>query len=251
MGRLTKAESERRRTEKLSQESTSKPTPTPESTPEPASTPVAAYVPTSVSGDGIKTKTRFSITLNDDGRPDVGSMRDGTKEQFRAFIRDPQVKADLGLTAEEPPPQFTEDTIKFFYSALGPAQAYVFALALKCPVELASKVFVYTPEEIAQLAPPTLALANKYAHLLTAYTRWQEEINFTMAFVGVTTAKLAALRKEVAELKMALTREPENPALRNNIRIVESTPAPMTGFIPDMPPPVDGFAVADATGAGI
>ncbi len=206
-------------------------TPTPEKSepePEPKKKPVELYTPTGSTGKG--RTGRFSFALDASGAPDLSSMRDSTKEQFRKYLTDPMLAINLGAIPpiELAPPVFNEDDVKALYVMLGPIEAYAVSLFMKVPVPLAMKVFLYTEDEVKTLTPSTVALANKYSKYMMWYAQSKEEINFAMTFFTVTSAKLQALRVEAAKLKAAS--ESGNPAFENTIRITEAPPDASSGI---------------------
>lgn len=164
--------------------------------------------------DAPTSKSKISFTLDGAGRPDVASMRDDTKEKLKSYLRDPELrKALLGQDTVAGIPDFTDADARAIYQMLGPIEGYVFALSMKVPVELAQKVFTYTPEEMERLIPPTVALLNKYKEYLTAYAEWKEEINLGMALFMITRAKIEILK---VENQKRIDAKPINPALQRH-----------------------------------
>jgi hypothetical protein len=213
MGRLSNAERERRASVKET-EVEEKPPIAVEQPVEPEKEKKKPFEPYEPTGEtaGAK-KGRASFTLDENGRPDLGSMRESTKAQFKQWMSDPAIRAQLGVEGGTVlPPAFTEDDIRNFFLMFGPIEGYIVALAMKVPPQLAVKVFTYSETDLAMVVPATTAIANKYQEYLTWYGSAKEEINFFMAMFASTSAKLRTLQAEWARMKEEIANENPNPA---------------------------------------
>jgi hypothetical protein len=204
---------------------------------EPANSAREPYTPADVPV-APKVKPRMTFTVTPDGMPDFSALRANQRDFLKRVLTSSEVKAQLGVAEQtvELPPMFTEQDVRALYAMLGPVEGYAFALALKCPVPLAAKIFTYTEDDLAILTAPTVALLNKYQAWLGGYAKWKEEITFAMVFISVTQKKLSMLRLDIQRIKDA---QAANPAIRDYIkeRAVAVTEAPA-------PAPVNGSTTA-------
>lgn len=103
-------------------------------------------------------KPRLTITLKDDGSPDVEAMKEGTREKVREFLRKPENLRAFGLSdaeAVEAQP-IADDFVDSFYTALGQVNAVVFSLLPpRVPYAETKEIFTYTEQELALLRAPT------------------------------------------------------------------------------------------------
>jgi len=121
------------------------------------------------SATGEKSKERFSLSfdLNDDGSPDLSSMRGKTKERVQAFFNDPKVASAFGAKPVATTPEvsvFHPTMVSGFYDALGAMEAMFIPMLLKkIDPAVAKKVFIYSSPEKEALSEPTVRVLNKLA----------------------------------------------------------------------------------------
>lgn len=112
--------------------------------------------------DGGKTrhdKPRLTITLTDDGKPDIENMRAATLEKVRAFLRDKDNLKALGLAESEADEymEIADEFVDGFYLGIGKANAFLFSVLpmTRIPFDIANEVFSYSEPELAALRQPT------------------------------------------------------------------------------------------------
>lgn len=140
------------------------------------------------SSNGFKAK--IAVPLNDDGSFDLDGMREKTREKLKHAIGStPGLREESGTPPVEVqvfPPQ----VVWAMYGALGAFEAMLAQRALKIPKNVADKVFMYTPEEMHLLTPPTVRVLSKYA--ADWMIKYQDEIALATLLTSITVAKVNA-----------------------------------------------------------
>lgn len=156
----------------------SSPTPEPGKTarPEPAESPL----------------TRLAIPLGSDGKVAVDRMRQGTRDQLAAMLKDGDLARSLGVAPAETtaviPPQLIAPVI----NALSQIEMIVVSRLTHAPADLVIKIAAYTPEEKDMLAEPVATVLNKYGGKVLG--KWGDEVTLAVLLISLTASKVAAIQ---------------------------------------------------------
>lgn len=140
-------------------------------------------------------KERFAISfdLNDDGSPDLSSMRDTTKKRVQEFFGDSRMAAAFGAKPAVPAVEVINPfMVASLYNLLGAVEAAVFGSYMKIPEPIAKQAFTYTPAEVNALTGPTVRVINK--HAADWMIKWQDEIALSGMLLTMTVAKITYAR---------------------------------------------------------
>lgn len=168
------------------------------------------------------TRERFQLSfdLNEDGSPDLTSMRGRTKEKVQAFFSDPKFAAAFGAKPAGPasidffpqgPGEKYPAMIGSLYNMVGMIEAMAVQNIWKVPAPVAVRVFTYTEQEKEALAPPTVKVLNKYAPAWLI--KYQDEIALANILLTITAMKIQTAR---ALAKMGDTTPPQTPSQPEN-----------------------------------
>jgi hypothetical protein len=136
-------------------------------------------------------KERLSVALNADGSIDLESARGATRDKLR--------KAGFRLPgeAESTSEPVTTDHCRALYSALAGIEIAAATMLLKCPPQLAAKVFAFDEEEFRALDKPTRKVLDKYAGNMA----YKDEIMLAVMFSTLTVRKIIACRLLMAAME--------------------------------------------------
>jgi len=139
-----------------------------------------------------KTSGRFTLNVTPEGKIDFSRMQTSTREKLRAMFADPAVAEALGMSGAAAPgivDVIPPGMVAGMWDMFGKLQQLVMPLFFpKVKPDIWTQVFIYSPEEKAQLIPPTTRVLNKYA------TEWmikyQDELLLAGLFLTITFAKI-------------------------------------------------------------
>jgi len=159
-----------------------------------------------------KTKDRmaFSFDVLEDGSPDLGSMREKTKDRLRQIFNDPKMAEAFGSSRvnQSPPVQiFHPAMVDSIYSLFGAIEALVAMRFFEVPEPIAKRIFTYSPTEKEALADPTLRVMNKYAS--GWFQKYQDEVALVGLLATFTIAKINACTM-MMKMQKAQDVKPEN-----------------------------------------
>jgi hypothetical protein len=144
---------------------------------------------TPAESPAYKPGSKLQVALKDDGSIDLDSMRDSTKEKLRQAISSTPGVMPASVASSSTmlfPPQ----VILAMYGMLGTAEAMIAQYVGKIPKEIADRVFIYTPEEIAALTPVTSRVLQKYA--ADWLIKYADEIALGTMLTTMTVQKVSA-----------------------------------------------------------
>ena len=136
--------------------------------------------------------SRVAIPLTADGRVAVDRMRQGTRDQLVAMLRDPDLARALGLTPDATATALPPAMILPVVHALSQLETIVVARLTGAPAEIVLRVAPYTPAEQEVLAPVIGNVLNKHAGAFLG--RWGDEVALIALLVSLTTAKVQAIQ---------------------------------------------------------
>jgi hypothetical protein len=118
---------------------------------------------------GAKQKQqRASFPVTDDDRIDLSKTSEASRERLRKMLNDPQLRAELGggpvlavgHPSVGPTPQVNTALVPPLYGVIG--RALVTAATWRgFRPDLAERALTFTPEETAELSPPTAMVINR------------------------------------------------------------------------------------------
>lgn len=141
--------------------------------------------------ESTKPKERFQLSfdLNDDGTPDLSSMRGRTKERVQEFFSNRKMAEAFGVKEPVTPEVqiFHPSMVAGLYSLLGSVETMIIIRGTKIPEEIAKQVFPYKPIEVEALSPLTAKVLNKYA--ADWMIKYQDELALLSMLAGMTVTK--------------------------------------------------------------
>ncbi len=173
------------RSERSSRSVLPSPVPVPSAEPEPERTPEKETA----------IDSRLSIPLDKEGNPLIDNMRESSRKKLRELL--PSVSRSLGgepAAALSLPAEFMYPLI----SGLSMIETLIIASTTKAPREIVERIAPYSREEAQQLAPLVAKVLSK--HTGTVFEKWGDELTLAFLLVTMTTAKISAVREELAKL---------------------------------------------------
>lgn len=168
--------------------------------------------------DSVSAKQRFQLSfdLNEDGSPDLSSMRGKTKEKVVQFFSDPRMAEAFGTSPVKPHVSvFPPFAVNVIYDALGTIEAMAAQKLGKMPPEIANATFKFSVEEKEMLQAPTARVLDKYA---TGWMiKYQDEfalagliLTLTAAKIQMATAAMQKLREGSPEVISISAAQPQS-----------------------------------------
>ena len=190
-----------------------------------ASDPAVEQVKTDQADASAKQRFQLSFDLNEDGSPDLSSMRGKTKEKVIQFFSDPRMAEAFGTTPVKPQISiFPPFMVNVVYDALGTVESMAAQKFGKMPPEIANAAFKFSPEEKEMLQAPTIRVLDKYS------TGWMIKYQDEIALVGLILT-LTAAKIQMATAAMQKLREGSPEVI--SISAVQPQSQPKT--IPEQP----------------
>jgi hypothetical protein len=146
--------------------------------------------------------SRLSIPFDKDGIVLLDNMRDKTRAKLKELLTDEKLASALGVNAGDGasasgmalPPEMMYP----FVSGLSIIEVLIVAKSTNAPREMVERIAPYSREEANQIAPLLAKILHKYAG--GVLSKYGEEATLAFLLVTMTTAKIQAVREEMARL---------------------------------------------------
>jgi hypothetical protein len=151
--------------------------------------PVPATPPPEPESDAL---ARLSVPLSPDGTVDASRLRERTKDALRKALLDPKLAESLGVTgaASSQDAKVMAQIANGLYDGVS-ALAIAMARRAGYSIQQAS-VLLFTADEKAMLAEPTVRVVNK--HFPDFGGKYRDEIVLAFALTNIIAAKVMLLR---------------------------------------------------------
>jgi hypothetical protein len=154
-----------------------------------------APIPTPAPIPEEKRKERFQLSfdINEDGSPDLSSLRESTRDKVKQFFGNPKIAALFDVKPQQPEVQvFHPAMISGMYDLVGAIESWAVEKYWAIPQPICKHVFTYSPEEKRALEGPTVRVLNKYA--ADWMIKYQDEISLATLLLSITIAKINAAK---------------------------------------------------------
>jgi hypothetical protein len=169
-----------------------------------------------------KKKDRISISVTEEGKLDVESMRSETLAKVRAFFQDEENQKLLGATVGTKPDDIiSEKDVDMLFNLVATIEGWGFSLVGKIDADIASRCAQWNEKEKAMVVPPAQRVIAKNAASLQAFLKWKDEIVLGVIFLAISRAKFELARNE---------QKARNDFKRNGGTITDVNPADFKPF---------------------
>lgn len=163
---------------------------------------------------------RITIPLDKDGIPELGRMRESSRERLKTWLKHPGLSDALGVRSPMPASSaasvkaadvLPDSVVDSLIGTLGQVAAALIERAYDCTPEQAA-LMLFTERETADLRDPLKGVINKYGD--TMLTKYGDEIALVAMLATLETRKVSAVKSAILAARRPATvasivRQPE------------------------------------------